>query len=431
MRLAAHHAACDILDLEAFDEDDLYENLDWLCENQAAIEGRLFNHLGASPAPEVFLYDVTSSYLEGTENELAAFGYNRDGKRGKKQIVIGLLCDGAGEPLSIEVFTGNTSDPKTLAPQIRKAAERFGARGVTFVGDRGMIKSGQIEALGEERFHYITAITKAQIRTLLKDQVIQLDLFDRDLAEVEANDGLRYILRRNPARALEVAAVREDKLATLRRDLERRNQYLREHRRARVAVALREVNRRAAQLRIAGWAAISSDEENRQIGLSVDEAALAEEAQLDGCYVLKTDLKQAAAGKQTVHERYKDLALVEQAFRTSKTVELELRPIHVRLASRTRGHVLVVMLAYRIARELSRCWRELNVTVQEGLDELSSLCSTQVSGGRRVLCQQIPKPRASVQALLTAAGVRMPEALPSKGVHVTTKRKLPERRKNR
>ena len=221
---------------------------------------------------------MTSSYLEGTENELAAFGYNRDGKRGKKQIVIGLLCDGAGEPLSIEVFTGNTSDPKTLAPQIRKAAERFGARAVTFVGDRGMIKSGQIEALGEERFHYITAITKAQIRTLLKDQVIQLDLFDRDLAEVEANDGLRYILRRNPARALEVAAVREDKLATLRRDLERRNQYLREHRRARVAVALREVNRRAAQLRIAGWAAISSDEENRQIGLSVDEAALAEEA---------------------------------------------------------------------------------------------------------------------------------------------------------
>ena len=431
VRLAAHHAACDILDLDAFDEDDLYENLDWLCENQTAIEGRLFNNLGASPAPEVFLYDVTSSYLEGTENELAAFGYNRDGKRGKKQIVIGLLCDGAGEALSIEVFTGNTSDPKTLAPQIRKAAERFGARGVTFVGDRGMIKSGQVEALGEARFHYITAITKAQIRTLLKDQVIQMDLFDRDLAEVKTNDGLRYILRRNPARALEVAAVREDKLASLRRDLERRNHYLREHRRARVSVALREVQRRAAQLRIAGWVAISSDEERRQIGLSVDEAALAEEAQLDGCYVLKTDLKQAAAGKQIVHERYKDLALVEQAFRTSKTVELELRPIHVRLASRTRGHVLVVMLAYRIARELSRCWRELNVTVQEGLDELSSLCSTQVSGGRRVLCQQIPRPRASVQALLTAAGVRMPEALPSKGVHVTTKRKLPERRKNR
>ncbi len=112
-------------------------------------------------------------------------------------------------------------------------------------------------------------------------------------------------------------------------------------------------------------------------------------------------------------------------------MQLELRPIHARLASRTRGHVFVVMLAYRIARELSRCWRELNVTVQEGIDELSSLCSTQVSGGRRVLCQQIPKPRASVKALLAAVGVRMPEALPSKGVNVTTKRKLPERRKNR
>ena len=429
VRLAASHAACDVLDLGSFDEDDLYENLDWLCENQDAIENRLFKKRAMDNAtPDIFLYDVTSSYLEGTQNELGAFGYNRDGKRGKRQIVIGLLCDGLGEPLSIEVFTGNTSDPKTFASQISKAAERFGARGVTFVGDRGMIKSTQIEALGQERFHYITAITKAQIRTLLKGGMIQIDLFDQDLAEVETDGGARYILRRNPARVLEIAASREDKLAALRREIDKRNQYLREHPRASVAVALREVRRRAAQLRITGWTMAAGDEEDRRIALSVDEASLAEESKLDGCYVLKTDLSPKAASKEIVHGRYKDLAMVEQAFRTSKTVELEMRPINVRLATRTRGHAFVVMLAYRIARELALCWRDLNVTVQEGIDELSSLCSTQLSGGRRVLCQQIPKPRKSVRALLVASGIRMPEALPSKGVKVTTKRKLPDRR---
>jgi hypothetical protein len=302
---------------------------------------------------------------------------------------------------------------------------------VTFVGDRGMIKSKQIEALGEECFHYITAITKAQIRLLLKGGTIQMDLFDHDLAEVQSDEGPRYILRRNPTRALEVAASREDKLASLRLELDRRNRYLAEHARAGVAVASRNVEERAAKLRISAWVAVSSDESDRRIVLTVDEAALAEESKLDGCYVLKTDLDTASASRETVHDRYKDLTLVEKAFRTSKTVELELRPIHVRLASRTRGHVFVVTLAYRIARELSRCWLDLNVRVQEGIDELSSLCSTELRASRRTLCHQIPTPRASVRDLLTASGVRLPEALPSKGVEVTTKRKLPERRTKR
>ena len=140
VRLAGSHAACDVLDLQSFNEDDLYANLDWLCENQAGIEARLFGRLYPQQKPELFLYDVTSSYLEGQQNELAAFGYNRDGKRGKKQIVIGLLCDEKGVPLSIEVFEGNTADTKTFGAQVRKASERFGAKSVTFVGDRGMIK---------------------------------------------------------------------------------------------------------------------------------------------------------------------------------------------------------------------------------------------------------------------------------------------------
>lgn len=203
VRLATSQAAGEVLGLPRFGEEELYANLDWLSEHQAKIEKRLFAR--RDPATEVFLYDVTSSYLEGEQNELAAFGYNRDGKRGKRQIVIGLLCDAGGTPLSIEVFAGNTQDPKTLASQIHKAAERFGARGVTFVGDRGMIKRPQIEALRDQRFHHITAVTKAQIKGLLKAGVLQMDLFDQAVAEVETVDSERYVLRRNPFRAEQMA----------------------------------------------------------------------------------------------------------------------------------------------------------------------------------------------------------------------------------
>jgi transposase len=430
VRLAGSHAACDVLGIERpFNEEDLYENLDWLCARQAVMEKRLFEQRGKDARPELFLYDVTSSYLEGTENELGAFGYNRDGKRGKKQIVIGLLCDEQGIALSIEVFTGNTQDPRTVASQIRKMAGRFGAREITLVGDRGMLKTPQLEQLDDYGFHYITAITKAQIETLLKQGAIQMGLFDQPLAEVVGD--IRYVLRRNPIRADELQASRDDKLAVLKQKLEQRNSYLCEHPRARVEVALRNLQAYSDKLRISRWVRLSGDVGTRELTLSIDEAALTEEAKLDGCYVLKTDLPPRVASKEVVHARYKDLALVEQAFRIGKTVELELRPIHVRLASRTRGHVFVVMLAYRIVQELAQCWRQLDVTVQEGLDELSSLCSTQIHQGEQVLCQQIPQPRPSVQRLLQAADIRMPEALPSNGVVVTTKRKLHERRKSK
>ena len=128
VRLASSHAACDVLGLDAFNEDHLYQNLDWLCENQQQIENKQFVQADPDNNSNLFFYDVTSSYLEGMQNELAEFGYNRDGKKGKKQIVIGLLCDGTGRPLSIEVFTGNTQDPKTFASQIRKVSERFGKK---------------------------------------------------------------------------------------------------------------------------------------------------------------------------------------------------------------------------------------------------------------------------------------------------------------
>jgi len=427
VRLAGAHAACDVLGLGKFDEDDLYANLDWLCENQATIEDRLFAGMKRAGNSGLYLYDVTSSYLEGTQNELSAFGYNRDGKKGKRQIVIGLLCDESGGPLSIEVFTGNTQDTRTFAAQIKKAAERFGGSEVTFVGDRGMIKSGQVEELGTYGFHYITAITKPQIETLLRAGVIQMGLFDQQLAEVSGVAGIRYVLRRNPARAEEISKSREDKLMSLRKEVARQNEYLKGHALAKVETALKKLRERCNRLKLSEWATITA--ENKEIMLGINQDVLREEAKLDGCYVLKSDLSPEVATKEIIHNRYKDLSLVELAFRSSKTVYLELRPIHVRLATRTRGHVFVVMMAYRIIRELAVRWQDLDMTVEEGINELSTLCAQEVSFNGKEQCNQIPQPRGSVKKLLDAARIRMPEALPSKGIIVTTNKKLTSRRK--
>lgn len=427
VRLAGCHSACDILGLKKFDEDDLYKNLDWLTENQELIENRLFNNIYLKDKPSLFLYDVTSSYFEGMYNELSAFGYNRDGKKGKKQIVIGLLCNETGIPLSVEVFVGNTQDPKTFTSQIRKSTERFGSVDVTFVGDRGMIKGRQIEELEEEGFHYITAITKPQIEKLLKEKVFQLELFDSEVAEVKTIEGIRYILRRNPIRAKEIKKSRQDKLGRVKKEIEKQNEYLKVHSRAVPKVAINKVNGLSKRLKISDWALVAITK--REIKLTEEKDILIEEEKLDGCYVLKTDLSDRVATKEIVHNRYKDLALVESAFRTSKTVELEMRPIHVRLATRTRGHAFVVMVAYRIVQELSKRWEKLNLTVQEGIDELSSFCAVELTINGVGQVNNIPEPRGSVKILLDCANVRLPKCLPCSGVNVTTRKKLSTSRK--
>ena len=431
VRLAGTHAACDVLGLESFDEDDLYGNLDWLDENQAAIEDRLFRVRHPDGKAQLFLYDVTSSYLEGSENELAAFGYNRDGKHGKRQIVIGLLCDKTGWPLSVEVFAGNTPDTSTFASQVRKVADRFGGGAVTFVGDRGMIKGPQIDALQTEdgEFRYITAITKPQIESLLTQGLFQLELFDEEVAEVrDEAAGVRYVLRRNPQRVAEMAATREHKRRAVEKLVSEQNVYLGEHPRAQVDVAVRRVKQKIEKLRLSAWLSVSS--EGRTLSLVRDEDTLAEVTKLDGCYCLKTDLDSQTAPKELVHDRYKSLAAVEWAFRTCKT-HLQVRPVYVRKKSRTRGHVFVVMLAYQIVMELAKCWRDLELTVAEGVSELSSLCMTEVTIRDETTINQIPTPRPSVKSLLEAADVIVPQVLPYTGTRVYTKKKLVEERKAR
>ena len=430
VRLAASHAACDVLELSPFNEDQLYPSLAWLAENQARIEQELFKRLHPNGCPDLFLYDVTSSYLEGDHNALAAWGYNRDGKPGKKQIVIGLLCDSQGRALSIEVFVGNTADPKTVGSQIRKVVERFGGKGVTFVGDRGMIKGPQIKELGQEHFHYITAISKPQIESLLHKKVFPMELFDTTVSEVASiPEKVRYILRRNPQRALETQQSRQSKQNSLANFLQEKNNYLAKKPKAQVKVALKAARARAAQLKINDWLSLKA--QGRKLVLTLDEPALAEAKKLDGCYVIKTDLLGDWATTQVVHDRYKDLALVEQNFRTSKTVELEMRPVHVRLESSTRGHVLVVMLAHRLIQELQQCWAAENLTVEEAIDELSSLCVTEVVVNDTVKDQIVPEGRAQVKRLLELAKVQMPKKLRYTGCTVATRKQLKESRPKR
>ena len=387
VRLAMSHAACAVLGLDTFDEDTLYENLDGLAGAQAAIADRRLVQRTKTPPGSLFLYDVTSSYLEGTHNALAAFGYNRDGKKGSLQMVIGLLCDEEGHPVSIEVCPGHTPDPQTLAAQVAKLKGRFGVQAITCVGDRGMIKSQQIADLAQQGFHDITAITQPQIDKLLRTGTFHMELFEQELAEVLAQEGVRYVLRRHPVRAQEVREHRHAKLATLPAQVAKPNQYRTDPPRANAQGALQKLVAKAEQRRLADWVALTVEE--RAITLTVNASGQQEEAKLEGCSVLKTDLTPAQAPKEMVHERYKDLASVARAFRSCKTVHLEMRPIFLRLEERTRAQAFVVMLAYQIIRYLASCWSAFDVTVAEGLQALTTLCLVEVAPPQ---CPQLSRP---------------------------------------
>ncbi|MGH8489585.1 MAG: IS1634 family transposase, partial [Gammaproteobacteria bacterium] len=244
---------------------------------------------------------------------MSSGGYNRDGKRGKKQIVIGLLTADEGEPLAVRVFGGNTADPSTLAEQITTLKKQFAVEEVVFVGDRGMVKTKGKAALGAEQWKYITALTNAQIRALLKERVLQPDLFDTEISEVNYQ-GRRLILRRNEAVRYREQERREDKLSRLREKLAQRNSFVQSHRRA---------NPKAGLEQLQGWIKhhklqvfVSLTLEDRSLHCTVDEEAVAESALLDGCYVLETDVRPQHMDTQTVDARYRDLQQVERNFRT-------------------------------------------------------------------------------------------------------------------
>ena len=424
VRFAMSHAFCEILGIEKLDEDDLYENLAWLAEHQEEIEKKLFALRFPNATPTLFLYDVTSSYLEGDCNALATWGYNRDKKRGKKQIVVGLLAGPDGLPVAVRVFTGNTTDTKTVAEQVRILASSFGVKNVTLVGDRGMLKGPQIDSLPED-FRYITAITKPQIQKMLSKGTLQYELFTDHVCEVE-DDGVRYILRRNPMRAEQIAMSRESKRNSIVIAAKERTKYLTEHPGAKTSKALEKITAKIKKLKADKW--LTATEKGRVISIETDEDALSQDALLDGCYVVKSDVPKEDAAAQTLHDRYCDLEMVERSFRTMKTSHLEMRPVFVTKRVSTHGHVFVVMLALLLQRELERCWGDMDITVEEGIDELASIHMQEIKLGDATI-QNIPNPTKLGKQLLDRAAVTLPTVFPKTTANVHTKKKLPSERK--
>lgn len=393
-----------------FNEDELYSVLDWLSDRRFDIQLGLFRKRGKQ-CDKIFLYDVTSSYLEGQHNELADWGYGRDKKKGKKQIVIGLLTDKDGDPIAVDVFKGNTSDPKTVVDQIRLLSEQFGAREVIFVGDRGMLKRIPLEAIQDYEYKFITAITKPQIESLIGDDIIQLGLFDTDIGEV-IDGNLRYIFRRNPIRVAEIEDSRMARFNKLRDLASNRSEKLAASQRSRVAVAEKKIRTRAEQLKIDKFIDVSID--GRSISVSLNKEAIDELSRLDGVYVLKTDVPAEELDKVAVHSAYKYLQRVENDFRQMKT-DLEVRPVHVRKQSRTRGHVLTVMLALMNRREIEKKLLDLSVETKHAVDLLNGWTVLREHLGN-LSFSRLPQPNKEQQEILDALRIKQPSSLivPSK-----------------
>jgi transposase len=388
-----------------FDEDDLYAVLDEIAEKRHRIEVELFR-VRNKACSRLFLYDVTSSYLEGTCNELSAWGFNRDGKKGKKQIVIGLLTDQDGDPVAVDVFKGNTSDPKTVVEQIEKLSERFGVTDVVFVGDRGMLKRIPLDAVQAAHFSYITAITKPQVETLLREGVIQLSWLDERLGEVE-HEGIRYVFRRNPVRAMELEESRQARIGRVEDLALELSSYLAASSRRRADVALRKVMEKIVGLKVESF--VSARLEGRAVVVEVNQEALGEKARLDGVYVLKTDTPASEMDKEWVHKAYKSLYEVERDFRSMKS-ELEVRPVYLRNAGRTRGHVLVVMLALILKREFQKRLAGIAMEVRHALDALSGWTLLQESLGE-LRFTRLPQPNPRQREILDVLGIQQPTVL--------------------
>ena len=436
VRLAQTHAICEIMGIKSFNEDDLYNSLDWVYENRDKIEKKMFDFNKDNKESEdkdksnLFLYDLSSSYFEGKKNELAMFGYNRDGKKGKMQINYGLLTDEEGEPVSIQAFSGNTKDNKTVGSQIEKLKTIFGCEHITFVGDKGTIKSEQIDELNEAGFNYITSITKDQIRTLLNNGTIRMDLFDVNIFEIEdSKEKIRYIIRKNPERARKIQENRQSKITKLNQKIKEANEYLSNHSRAKTSTHINNLMKYAEKLKIEKFVNLKNNETTRQITLDLNNEAIEKNAELDGCYAIKTDLPKDVASSQIVHDRYKDLSFVEKAFCTCKTGYLEVRPIFLRNAERTSAHLLITMIAYKIERYLEKSWKDLDLTVQEAIERLSSITSIILTiGDTKVV--RIGKPNPTCKSLLKKIKASLPKALPYIEVKVNTNKKLTSERKN-
>ena len=353
-----HHSLGEVLELDSADETELYQAMDWLLPQQAHLEQELAQrHLSHGG---LVLYDLTSTYFEGRHCPLGKLGHSRDDKSGKLQIVFGLLTNAAGCPVAVEIFEGNTGDPKTVAAQVKKLRERFGLSAVVLVGDRGMITSARIreDLPASQGIQWISALRASQIQKLATGGHLQMSLFDQtDLVEIAHPDfpGERLIACFNPLLAEERARKRPDLLAATEKQLDkivaatrRRKQPLR----GKPNIGLRAgkiLNRykmgKHFQLRI----------EDDSFHYERKTANIEREQSLDGIYIIRTSVQKEALPSEQVVASYKSLSGVERAFRSLKSVDLHVRPIHHRLPDRVRAHILLCMLAYYVEWHMRQC----------------------------------------------------------------------------
>ena len=345
--------------VEAADENELYAAMDWLLERQGAIERKLAaRHLKEGA---LALYDLSSSYFEGTHCPLAKLGHDRDGKKHKLQVNYGLLTSQAGCPVAVSVYEGNTGDAKTLMPQVKKLREEFGLTQVVLVGDRGMISHKAIKELRElEGLSWITALKSTQIRSLVEGETLQLGLFDeRNLMELAHPDypGERLVACRNPQLAKLRAHKRRALLEATQKELEKVRASVEGGRlRGKDKIGLR-VGRLVNKYKVAKHFELTIEE--RRFDFKVLDEQVAAEAALDGIYVIRTSVPKKRMSAADAVRNYKALANVERAFRALKTVDLKVRPIHHRLENRVRAHIFLCMLAYYIEWHLIEAWRPL------------------------------------------------------------------------
>ncbi|MCB1677394.1 MAG: IS1634 family transposase [Halioglobus sp.] len=340
-------------------EDELYAAMDWLLARQGRIEKKLAaRYLGED---SLVLYDLSSSYFEGHTCPLARRGYNRDGKKGKLQVNYGLLTDNRGCPIAVSVHEGNTADPQTLMPQIDRLRHDFGLAHVVMVGDRGMISQKAVDTLrGQEGIGWITALKSGAIRKLVTQGQIQMGLFDEgNLFEFTHPDfpGERLVACRNPELAARRAHKREDLLQATERNLEKVHRMVQAGRlQGQDKIGVR-VGKVVNQYHMAKHFTLAI--QDNAFTFARQTQSIATEAAQDGIYVIRTSLPMERMDSADCVRHYKSLAQVERAFRTLKSVDLRIRPIHHRLETRVRAHIFLCMLAYHVEWHMREAWREL------------------------------------------------------------------------
>ena len=395
-------------------EAHCYRAMDRLLERQEAIQKTL---AGKPSKVALVLYDITSSYFEGEyeESQMVTFGYNRDGKRGHEQIVIGLLCSDEGCPVGVEVFAGNTPDGKTVPEKIQEVQGKYGIKEIVLVGDRGMISRANYEKVkGTEGLRVITALTHRDVVNLLRRGVIQMGLFDeKNIAEVvdTENPRTRYCLCRNPMSAGRETETRKDLLEVTRRGLDKIAQAKKRKSNEKIAEQVGRVLGKAGMGKFVEWKVVDG-----RLEWSFRQKQIEQEALLDGCYIITSDVPPEQMDKQEVVVSYKKLALAEQAFRNLKTVPVEIRPVYHKTDDRIRCHVFVCMLAYYLQWHMKQRLKPLfesdgknkhrEWTFENVMERLKSI-RREVLSVAGIPCRTVSEPEEDQQRILDLLGAKL------------------------